>query len=83
MTLCGKCGWFYKNIEDWLKHQRIGIHTFINQIVIIKSMENCKACEMYGVITCVETSEWKNLSRERLHEIILDIIKTKNDGGKL
>ena len=22
MTNCRKCGWFYKNIEDWLKHQK-------------------------------------------------------------
>ena len=22
MTLCSKCGWHYKNIEDWLKHQK-------------------------------------------------------------
>ncbi len=22
MTTCRKCGWFYKNIEDWLKHQK-------------------------------------------------------------
>ena len=22
MTKCSKCGWFYKNIEDWLKHQK-------------------------------------------------------------
>ncbi len=22
MTNCRKCGWYYKNIEDWLKHQK-------------------------------------------------------------
>ncbi len=22
MTNCRKCGWHYKNIEDWLKHQK-------------------------------------------------------------
>jgi len=22
MTKCNKCGWFYKNLEDWLRHQK-------------------------------------------------------------
>jgi len=56
---------------------------FINTGREKRNMEKCQACEKYGVITCVETSEWKKLSRERLLEIIEDIIKTKNKGNKL
>lgn len=47
------------------------------------SMEGCPICEKRGVVTCVEASEWRGLSRERLVQIIEDIIKTKNEGKKL
>ncbi len=46
-------------------------------------MEGCPVCEKRGVVTCVEASEWRELSRERLIQIIADIIKTKNEGKKL
>lgn len=46
-------------------------------------MEGCPVCEKRGVVTCVEASEWRKLSRERLVQIIEDIIKTKNEGNKL
>ena len=44
MTLCGKCGWFYKNIEDWLKHQK-DRHPYVYK----PNSDNKKHGELQGV----------------------------------